>query len=133
MELLELNAVHDTGDGHEGGTVAVEESVTLVDGLYLYAYVGDYDQEVSLHIPREEWVKLVPVLTALMEETKPALPTLPHATIKAVLKSGNERVLTLVEPYREPSWVAHDEGASADWFESDDIVSFEVLFPGVES
>lgn len=85
-------------------------------------------------VTREHVPGLIEWLQGFLEETKPALPTLPHATIKARLKpDGTERVLTLVEPYREPSWVAHDEGTTADWFESDNIASFEVLFPGVEA
>lgn len=84
-------------------------------------------------IPREHIPSLIEWLQGFLEETKPALPTMPHATIKARLKpDGTERVLTLVEPYAEPSWVAYDEGMAADWFESDSIADFEVLFPGVE-
>lgn len=85
-------------------------------------------------IAREHIPDLIEWLQGFLEETAPPLPTLPHATIKAkLMPDGTERVLTLVEPYAEPSWVAYDEGMSADWFESDTIVAFEVLFPGIEA
>lgn len=80
------------------------------------------------HIPA-----LIEWLQGFLEETAPPLPTLPHATIKAkLLPDGTERVLTLIEPQNEPSWASHEEGLSADWFHSEAIAFFEVLFPGVE-
>lgn len=89
-------------------------------------------------VTREHIAGLIEWLQGFMEETKPQLPTLPHATIKAKVQRRGEgpvegRVLTYVEPVEEQAWVSYDEGTSADWFTDEDIVSFEVLFPGVEA
>lgn len=117
----------------EENRVTVSPSIAYPGSLYLY--VEDNSDHAAVHVPRPELVKFVDVAQAFLEETKPALPTLPHATIKAKMKySDRDRVLTLVElDRREDGWVSNDGDQSADWFSNDDIESFEVLFPGVEA
>lgn len=114
---------------------------TLGENLLVSADEWDNSPAVEFNLPmdgrvvsRDQVPSLIEWLQGFLEETGPPLPTLPHATIKARLKpDGTERVLALVEPYQEPSWVSYDEGHSADWFESEAIASFEVLFPGFEA
>lgn len=115
--------------GRNAGTMDVSANVWEGGPAVDFRLISDARLIAREHIPG-----LIEWLQGFLEETKPPLPTLPHATIKAkLMPDGTERVLTLVEAYREPSWVAYDEGTTADWFESDSIADFEVLFPGVEA
>jgi len=86
-------------------------------------------------IGREHIGGLIEWLQGFLEETKPALPTLPHAVIRATVTTGQGQTqnvaLSRVDDDNSPWKTTEEVGDGVLWFGEDSIVSFEVLFPGV--
>ncbi len=87
-------------------------------------------------IAREHIAGLVEWLQGFLEETKPQLPALQHATIRATVTTSQGQtqnvVLSRVDEDETP-WRSAELFGDTRWFGDEDIASFEVLFPGVEA
>lgn len=120
-----------------GDTLRVEAKVddrpAWHSGVYFHLS-GDDDLRGNVFVDDPATVERIrDRLSEWLEATKPKLPTLPHAVIRARMPSGDAVVLSHVDPQEPFAWRAiHAPTRDGMWYGADDIQSFEVLFEGVE-
>lgn len=131
-----------THAGTNPSLIDIQQSYHERGGLFIRLRSEDWSETAQGHITREDLAKVLPELVKHVEDHKPVLPTREAAVIRANVSGGESStravqglILTRlsVESPKGQNWRGTENAGVADFYRDNQIVSFEVLFEGVEA